>query len=129
MVEVPSILFEIDQAAEMVDFFSIGTNDLIQYIFAVDRNNEHVASSYDSSHPVLWNIIEQVAQTGKHHNIPVTVCGEMAGNPEYTERFIQAGITGLSMSPIMIPDVKRALIKAVRTSEESQYGEKNGAME
>jgi len=120
MVEVPSILFEIDQAAEMVDFFSIGTNDLIQYIFAVDRNNEHVASSYDSSHPVLWNIIEQVAQAGRHHNIPVTVCGEMAGNPEYTERFIQAGITGLSMSPIMIPDIKRALMKAVRTSEEAQ---------
>ena len=96
----------------MVDFLSIGTNDLIQYIFAVDRNNEHVALSYDASHPVLWQIIEQVAQAGKRHNIPVTVCGEMAGNPAYTEQFLKTGVTGLSMSPIMIPNVKRALMNA-----------------
>ena len=110
MIEVPSILFQIDQAAEMVDFFSIGTNDLIQYMFAVDRNNEHVAPSYDSSHPVLWEIIEQVAEAGKKHNKPVTVCGEMAGNPVYTRRFIDAGVTGLSMSPIMIPKIKQNLM-------------------
>jgi phosphoenolpyruvate-protein kinase (PTS system EI component) len=113
MIEVPSLLFQIGKASELVDFFSIGTNDLIQYTFAVDRNNENVAVSYDPSHPVLWKIIEDVAESGRKYGTPVSVCGEMAGNPQYAERFINTGISALSMSPILIPRMKKSLMEII----------------
>ncbi|MFH1707732.1 MAG: phosphoenolpyruvate--protein phosphotransferase [Planctomycetota bacterium] len=111
MIEVPSIVFQLDAIAPRVGFFSIGTNDLIQYIFAVDRNNENVAGSYDPTHAVLWSIMENVAATGRRHGIKVSVCGEMAGMPVFAERFRSIGVTSLSMSPRMIPRVRRQLSK------------------
>jgi phosphotransferase system enzyme I (PtsI) len=102
--------------AEECDFFSIGTNDLIQYTMAVDRVNEYVSYLYEPLHPSLLRLLAEVARAAHAAGIPVTVCGEMAGEPMIAPVLIGMGIRELSMSAVSVPEVK-ALIRATRTSE------------
>ncbi|NVB77603.1 MAG: phosphoenolpyruvate--protein phosphotransferase [Kofleriaceae bacterium] len=106
MIEMPSAALTADLLAAECDFFSIGTNDLIQYTMAVDRVNEYVSYLYEPLHPSLIRLIGEVARAAKAANIPVTVCGEMAGEPMIAPVLFGLGIRELSMSAVSIPEVK-----------------------
>lgn len=122
MIEVPSAAVIADQLAKEADFFSIGTNDLIQYTLAVDRGNEQVAYLFDPYHPAVLRLIKRVIDVGHEHEIPVTVCGEMAGDPCASMLLIGLGIDGLSMTPRALPEVKQ-LIRKVPFETLKQLGE------
>lgn len=122
MVEVPSAALIADQLSKEVDFFSIGTNDLIQYTIAVDRGNEEVAYLYDPLHPAVLRLIKSVVDFGHSGDIPVTVCGEMAGDPFCSVLLLGLGVDGLSMSPRALPEVKR-VIRAISTGEAKEIAE------
>jgi phosphoenolpyruvate-protein phosphotransferase (PTS system enzyme I) len=106
MIEMPSAALTADLLAVECDFFSIGTNDLIQYTMAVDRVNEYVSYLYEPLHPSLLRLIGEVAKAANAANIPVTVCGEMAGEPMIAPVLFGLGIRELSMSAVSIPEVK-----------------------
>jgi len=114
MIEVPSAVYQAANLARRVDFFSIGTNDLTQYLLAVDRNNARVASLYDSLHPSVIRAILQVVEGAAAHNIPVSVCGEMAGDPIAALLLLAMGIDSLSMSVSSLPRVKWVIRKVTR---------------
>lgn len=109
MVEVPSIVMMANKIAAHVDFFSLGTNDLTQYTLAVDRGNEKISSLFDSYHPAIWKMIRMTKEAANAHQIPVTVCGEMASRPEAAACLIGMGINDLSMNTSAIPNVKSIL--------------------
>ncbi len=106
MIEVPSLVYQIDAVAKRVDFFSIGTNDLTQYLLAVDRNNTNVAGLYDSLSPAVIHAIKQVTEGAVRHNLPVSVCGEMAGDPRAVLVLLGLGVNSLSMSASSVARVK-----------------------
>jgi phosphotransferase system enzyme I (PtsP) len=106
MIEVPSAVYQAGNLARRVDFLSIGTNDLTQYLLAVDRNNSRVASLYDSLHPAVIRAILQVIESARVHGKPVSVCGEMAGDPIAALLLVAMGISSLSMSVSSLPRVK-----------------------
>jgi phosphotransferase system enzyme I (PtsI) len=116
MIEMPSAALSADFLAEECDFFSIGTNDLIQYTMAVDRVNEYVSYLYEPLHPALMRLIGDVSRAAHTTKIPVTVCGEMAGEPMMAPVLIGLGIRELSMSAVSVPEVK-AMIRATTLSE------------
>jgi phosphoenolpyruvate-protein phosphotransferase (PTS system enzyme I) len=107
MVEVPSAALMADDFAREVDFFSIGTNDLVQYTLAVDRTNERVASLFNPAHPAVVRLIKEVARVSRRRNIPVSCCGEAAGDPEYAVLLIGLGLRTLSSNAASIPQLKR----------------------
>ncbi len=109
MIEMPSAALTADLLAQECDFFSIGTNDLIQYTMAVDRVNEYVSYLYEPLHPSLMRLIGDVARAGKEAGIPVTLCGEMAGDPTVAPVLLGLGIRELSMSAVSVPEVKAAI--------------------
>lgn len=111
MIEVPSIVLEADKAASLSDFFSIGTNDLTQYTFAVDRGNEQVSNLFDSFHPVIWKLIRMTRDAATKAGIPLSVCGEMASKPEAAACLMGMGINDLSMNSASIPKVKSVLCR------------------
>jgi len=113
MIEVPSLAVIADLVAPRVSFFSVGTNDLVQYTLAVDRGNERVAELYDPVHPAILRLLVRVLEVGDEHGIRVSVCGEMASEPIYLPLLIGLGLRELSVSPQLIPEVKQ-VIRLVR---------------
>jgi phosphoenolpyruvate-protein phosphotransferase (PTS system enzyme I) len=112
MIEVPSAAILSDLMAREVDFFSIGTNDLIQYTLAADRTNETVANLYSPGDPAVLRLIEKVVQAGQGHEVTVNVCGEMSGEPMYALLLLGMGLRQLSLTPHNIPEVKRLVRRA-----------------
>jgi phosphotransferase system enzyme I (PtsP) len=106
MIEVPSAVYMVEELARRVDFVSVGTNDLTQYLLAVDRNNSRVAEIYDDLHPAVLRALEQVVRGVRVFNRPVGVCGELAGNPIATVLLMGLGIDSLSMSAGSLLKVK-----------------------
>jgi len=106
MIEIPSAAYTADVIAENCSFLSIGTNDLIQYMLAVDRVNDSIAHLYDPSHPAVLRTIKHVIDLAHGKDTPVGICGEMASDPLYVPLLIGMGADELSMSPSLIPEVK-----------------------
>ncbi len=98
MLEVPAVIFQLPQLAQHVDFFSVGTNDLTQYLLAVDRNNPRVSSLYSSYHPSVLNALQQIVDSANKCKVPVTVCGELAGEPAGAVLLLAMGYRKLSMN-------------------------------
>jgi phosphotransferase system enzyme I (PtsI) len=116
MIEVPSAAILSDQLAREVSFFSIGTNDLVQYTLAADRTNETVASLYNPGDPAVLKLLEIVIRAAKTHSIDVSVCGEMSGEPIYTLLLLGMGLRQLSVSPHNIPEIKK-IVRSINLEE------------
>ena len=109
MIEVPSAVIMADVIAENVDFFSIGTNDLIQYALAIDRGNEQVAHLFQPLDPAIIRMLKHVADVAREKDIKIFMCGEMAGTPHHNPLLLGIGMDELSMNPQTIPDIKRVI--------------------
>ncbi|MEO6992303.1 MAG: phosphoenolpyruvate--protein phosphotransferase [Lacunisphaera sp.] len=116
MIEIPSVAIIGDLIAEKCDFFSIGTNDLIQYLLAIDRGNNRIAHLYDPSHPAVVRILKQIVDFGHARKLKVSVCGEMASDSFYVPLLLGLGVDELSMTPTLLPSVK-FLIRAMKLSD------------
>jgi phosphotransferase system enzyme I (PtsI) len=119
MIEVPSAALVVDLIASEVDFLSIGTNDLIQYTLAIDRVNEHVAYLYEPLHPAVMRMIKYVMTVAREVKIPVSLCGEVAGDPIYAPALMGLGLREFSMNSVSVPRVKR-IIREVTLEESKQ---------
>ena len=109
MIELPAAAISADLLAKEVDFFSIGTNDLIQYTIAIDRRNEETLPLYEPLHPAVLRLIQNVLHVAVDAGIDITVCGEMAGDPVLSVLLIGMGYEQLSMSPTVIPEIKKVI--------------------
>ncbi len=123
MIETPSAAVTADLLASHVDFFSIGTNDLIQYTLAVDRGNEKIACYYDPLHPAIVRFIDQVVKAGHDQGIDVSMCGEMSSDPLSIELLIGLGLDCLSVSHSVVPEVKR-MIRSVSLGEAQDFAQR-----
>ena len=112
MIEVPAAAIMAELFAQKLDFLAIGTNDLIQYTLAIDRVDDAVNYLYDPIHPAVLHLIQRVIKAGKKANIPVSICGEMAGNIRYTRLLLGLGLTNLSMDANYLFDVKEQVLRA-----------------
>lgn len=110
MVEVPALLWQLDQLLDRVDFISIGSNDLMQFIFAADRTNAQVEARYDTLDTVFLTVIESIIAAARRHDVPVTLCGEMAGKPLEAMALLALGMRSISMSPASIGPVKTMIL-------------------
>ena len=122
MIEVPSAAMTADIIAKEVDFFSIGTNDLIQYSIAVDRSNEKVAYLYEPAHPGVLRLIKNIIDVGHRAGIWVGMCGELAGDPLFTLILLGLGLDEFSMPSIMVPEIKH-IIRSVNMAQAKQIAE------
>src|SRR5690606_15339797 len=112
MVEIPAIAIAIEPFVEALDFLSIGTNDLIQYTLAIDRGDSEVADLYDPMHPAVLRLIAHTINAGERAGKPVSICGEMAGDSTVTRMLLGLGLTGFSMHPQQLLDVKKEVLQA-----------------
>ncbi|AKS42790.1 phosphoenolpyruvate--protein phosphotransferase [Wenzhouxiangella marina] len=112
MIETPAAALAVREFAPLLDFMSIGTNDLIQYVLAIDRQDEQVSYLYDPGHPAILSLIEQIVLAGREFDCPVTVCGELAGDEAAVRLLLALGVANFSMPPASIPAVKKSLIDA-----------------
>lgn len=112
MIEVPAAVLTLDQLAHEVDFLCVGTNDLIQYLLAVDRNNPQVAHLFQPLHPSILQCLARISATAKRLKKPARICGEMSSNPFFAVLFLGMGYDQLSMNPRFIPAI-RQLVRAV----------------
>ncbi|GLK81630.1 phosphoenolpyruvate--protein phosphotransferase [Methylopila turkensis] len=110
MVEVPSLLFNLDEIARRVDFMSVGSNDLMQFLYAVDRGNARVANRFDTLDVAFLRALRQVAEVGRRHGTLVTLCGEMAARPLEAMTLVAIGYRSMSVSPAAVGPVKAALL-------------------
>jgi phosphotransferase system enzyme I (PtsI) len=116
MIEIPSAAATADLLARDCAFFSIGTNDLIQYLLAIDRVNERIAHLYEPTHPAVIRTLRHIVAEAHKLKVPVSVCGEMAGDPVFAPLLLGLGVDGLSMSPTLIPAVKY-LVRAMTMAD------------
>jgi phosphotransferase system enzyme I (PtsI) len=116
MIEIPSAAVTADLLAKDCAFFSIGTNDLIQYLLAIDRVNDRIAHLYEPTHPAVIRTLKHIVDEARKHKVNVSVCGEMAGDPVYAPLLLGLGIDGLSMSPAWLPSVKY-LVRAMTMAD------------
>ncbi len=123
MIEIPSAVMIASDLAKECDFFSIGTNDLIQYSLAVDRNNPHVTHLYEPAHPAILRMLKKIAESAKKAKITCSICGEMASDPLFTEFLIGIDLENFSMSSISIPQI-RTLITAINYNEAKELADK-----
>jgi phosphotransferase system enzyme I (PtsI) len=121
MIEVPSAALTADLLAAEADFFSIGTNDLIQYCLAVDRTDEQVSRLYEPLHPAILRMLRNVARAGRRRGIRVAVCGEMAADPVLLTLLVGLGLTEFSMAPTALPLAKQVL-RDLRACEAKRVG-------
>jgi phosphotransferase system enzyme I (PtsI) len=128
MVEVPSAALMAATFTREVDFFSIGTNDLIQYTVAVDRGNERVASLYTASNPAVIKLMKSVIRAARRGKIETSLCGEIAGDPVYTMLLIGLGLRSLSLVPSQIPAIKQ-VIRKVKIEECERLARKIGSLD
>jgi len=116
MIEVPSAALMANSYAKECDFFSIGTNDLIQYTLAVDRGNQKVANLYSGANPAVLSLIRNVIRVGNRGNISVSLCGELGADIEFTILLVGMGLRTLSIAPHSIPEVKK-VIRSINMSD------------
>jgi phosphotransferase system enzyme I (PtsI) len=120
LIEVPSVVIMADVMAKEVDFFSIGTNDLIQYSFAIDRGNRYVAHLYQPMHPAIIRMLKQVCDVARDEGIKVVMCGEMAGEPIHTPLLMGLGVDEMSVNPQFIPAIKR-MVRDLKFQDARQF--------
>ncbi|MBX7152783.1 phosphoenolpyruvate--protein phosphotransferase, partial [bacterium] len=123
MVETPAAAMMADELAKEVDFFSIGTNDLVQYTLAADRGNPKVAPLYSCFHPAVLRLIHHTIESAHKHGIPVAMCGEMASNPYAIILLLGMGLDEFSALPPMLPKIKK-LIRSIQFNEAKKFAEK-----
>jgi phosphotransferase system enzyme I (PtsI) len=112
MIETPAAAIAVDALAEELDFLSIGTNDLIQYVLAIDRSDELVDYLYDPTHAAVLFLLKRIQKAAVHHGVPVTVCGELAGDERTARLLLGLGLNRLSMPPAALPSIKKSLLDA-----------------
>ena len=115
MIEVPAAALSAGLFARKLDFLSIGTNDLIQYTLAIDRIDDEVTYLYDPLHPAVLRLIKMVIDAGRQHDVPVSMCGEMAGDPRYTRLLLGMGLSDFSAPPTSLLEVKNVIHKSLMT--------------
>ena len=116
MIEIPSAAVTADILAQKCNFFSVGTNDLIQYLLAIDRVNDRIAHLYEPTHPAVLRTLKHVVDEAHRAKIKVAVCGEMAGDPIYVPLLLGLGVDELSMTPVLLPAVKY-IVRAMKLAE------------
>jgi phosphotransferase system enzyme I (PtsP) len=110
MIEVPALLFQIKALLARVDFLSVGSNDLLQFLYAADRGNPRISSRYDALSPGALRMLAALAEACAAANIPLSLCGEMAGTPLEAMALVAVGFRSLSMSPLSVPPVKQMIL-------------------
>lgn len=116
MIEIPAAAIALETLIDQLDFLSIGTNDLVQYLLAADRNNDAVAQLYTPLHPAVLHLISHIIDVARQHQTPVAVCGEIAGDPRYVPILLALGLTDFSLHPATLLEIRRAI-------RASHYGE------
>jgi len=122
MIETPSAVIVADSLAKRLKFFSIGTNDLIQYSLAVDRMNEKIAHLYEPTHPAIVRLIKATVEAARRQKIWVSVCGEMAGDPVLTPLLVGLGVDELSVAPPLVGPIK-FMIRRLKDSEAAELAD------
>jgi phosphotransferase system enzyme I (PtsI) len=116
MFEVPSAFIQARDILRKIDFASIGSNDLIQYLFAVDRDNEMMSQEYNPDHPALWIFLKELASIAREMGKPLSICGEMAGRSGITKKLLAENIRSLSVAPRLIPRVRNEMLRFAGTT-------------
>jgi len=128
MIEVPSIVWQLPELLELVDFVSVGSNDLQQFLFAADRDNPAVAERYDVLSPVMLRVLSNIASQCHAVGKPVGICGEMAGDPVAAMVLLSLGIRSLSMAPPRVPRL-RAMVRSLDLGQFEAYWKSLGTLD